>query len=202
MGFLFDWDSFCSLQISPSLVRLPLAMPLSLLGFFSGSTSPYLSAFLLTSLTSHFGTFAPSALLLASCGYFSFRLSSSSLRIFLFLGCPGIHARVSRRFLLLSPSPTAIRLFPLGRSPLGSLSSLCLSFYPFGVFRRLRHLPLDFALALLFLEFFSSSGLISLRCYFFVCAVCYAGFYDPHVLPLSVPLRILIFFCGLWLFLF
>ena len=116
----------------------------------------------------------------------SFRSSSSSLRIFFFLGCPGIHSRVSRRFSLSSPSPTAIRLFPLDRSLLGSLSSLLLFFYPFGVFRRLRLLPLDFALALLFLEFFSSSRIISLRSCFFVCAVSSAGFYAPHVLSPSL----------------
>ena len=161
-------------------------MPLSLLGWFSGSTSPYLSVFLLPSLTSHFGAFAPLALFLDSCGYFfSLRSSSPRLRIFLFLGGLGIHARVSWWFLLSSPSPTAIRLFPLGRSPIGSLSSLGLSFYPFGVFRRLCLLPLDFALALLFLEFISS-GLIRLRCCFFVCAVSSAGFYDPHVLSPSL----------------
>ena len=140
-------------------------LPLSLLGSFFRSASPYLSVFLLASLTSHFGTLAPSALLLASCSYFFFRSYSPSLHIFLFLGCTEIHDRVSRRFSLSSPSPTAIRLFPLGHSPPGS-------FYPFGVFHRLR---LDFALALLFLEFFSSSGLISLRCYFFVSAVSCTG---------------------------
>ena len=148
-GFLFDWGSFCSLRISPSLVHLQLAIPLSLLGYFSVSTSPYLSVFLLSSVTSHFRAFAPLSWLLAFCGYFfSFRSSSSSLCIFL-LGCPELHARVPRQFSLSSPSPLAIRLFPLGRSPLGSLSSLDLSFYPFGVFCRLRLLPLDFALALL-----------------------------------------------------
>ena len=147
---------------------------------------PTFRVFLLPSLTCHFGAFAPSALLLPSCGYcFSFRSSSSSLRIF-FLGCPGIHSRGSRWLSLSSPSPTAIRLFPLDRSPLGSLSSLLLSFYPFGVFRRLCLLPLDFALALLFLEFFSSFRLLSLRCYFFVCAVSSAGFYAPHVLSPSL----------------
>ena len=183
---LFDWDSFCSLRISSLLVCLPFAMPLSFLGCFYGSTSPYLLGFLLPSLTCNFGAFAPSALLLPSCNYFfSFLSSSSSLRIFFFLGCPGIHSGVSRRFSLSSPSPTAISLFPLDRSPLGSLSSLLLSFYPFGVFRRLCLLSLDFALVLLFLEFFSSSRLIGLRSYFFVCAVSSAGFYAPHVLSPS-----------------
>ena len=134
----------------------------SLLSWFSGSASPYLLVFLLPLLPSHFGAFAPSVLFLASCCYFfSLRSSSPRLRIFLFLGGPGIHARVSRRFSLSSPSPMEIHLFPLGRSPIGSLSSLGLSFYPFGVFRRLHLLPLAFVLALLFLE---SSLLLSSAC--------------------------------------
>ena len=119
--------------------------------------------------------------------------SSLSVRIhlacasFLSLGCPGIYARVSRRFSLSSPSPTAIRLFPLGRSPLGSWSSLGLSFYPFGVFHRLCLLPLDFALDLLFLRV--SYLLLGLS----ACVVIYSfvrflalGDYDRHVLSPSL----------------
>ena len=190
--------------ISLSLIRLPLALPLALLGWFSGGTSSYLFGFLLPSLSSHFGSFAPLALLLASCGYsFSLRSSSPGFRFFPFL-------RVVRAFMMgvflavlaLVPSPAVCRLFPLGRPPISSLSSLRLSFYPFGVFRRLRPLPLALALALLFFEFISSvlSACVVISSFAQFLTPCFQirMFFLPH----SVPLRILIFFGGLWLFLF
>ena len=132
MGFLFHWNSFGFIRLSPSLVRLPLARLLSLLSGFPQVLLPTFRFFCCLRLL-----VASVLSLLQRCYLLhavtsSFRSSSSSFCVFLFLCGTGIHARVSQQFSLSSPSPTAIHLFPLSRSPIGSLSSLASPSTPLG----------------------------------------------------------------------
>ena len=89
---------------------------------------------------------------------------------------------------LSSPSPTAIHLYPLNCSPLGSLPRLSSPSTPFRTFFCLHRLPCGFALAFLFISSvlmgFSTSVVI------YLCAVTWAWCVWPlHISPLphSVP---------------
>ena len=185
LGFTLSLGFLLFAANSPSLVRLSFAIPLLSSDVFPEVLIPTFRVFFCVRflITSALSLLRRCYFLLAVTSSLSDRRhlvsasSSSVIRGFI-LGFSAVLALIS-----LS---SAFRLFPLDRSPLGSLSRLLPSFYPFGVFRRFHLLPLAFALALLFLEFFSSSRLISLRCYFFVCAVSPAGFYAPHVLSPSL----------------
>ena len=94
---LFAWVSCCSLRILLPwfafqlgflfFPRLFFRMYLYLWGFSFAFASLYLRRF------RSFGVFAPSALFLTSCGYFSSRSSSSSFHIFFFFSYQGIHSR-------------------------------------------------------------------------------------------------------------
>ena len=111
----------------------------------------------------------------------------------LFLGCPGIHARVSRRLSALvvlsrgdSPLPSGLLASRLLVSPLVSPST------PFGVFHRLCLLPLRLCCGSSLLVFLSL--LLGLSACVVISSFARSlalGAFDPHslysIFPLSVP---------------
>ena len=146
---------FARCAFSPSFVRLPLTLPLSFLGSFLGVH------------LSNFGFFfwlcllVPLALWLLRDCYMLLAITSSlsvgfhlACTYLLFLGCPGIHARVSRRLSTLvilsrggSPLPSGLLASRILVSLLVSPSTPLRCSIDFACF------PCDFALALLFLWF-------------------------------------------------